>query len=818
MKFRNLLLILLVALPTLAYAQDAAIQTAIEHFTSNFRSLDLSEGDVSDLLVTDAYTSRRSGTTHVYLRQGYEGIGIVNANYTVNVNRSGAIFHTAGIFLPGIEDRIVSTTPAINAGTAADIFARDAGLSPSVFSVLSLEDTPDQQTVLSDGGVARDELSTRLVFTEVGGELRLAWEFELFEASLEHLWYGLVDAIDGTVLKRVDHVISEQPMHTRPDRSQMNETAAGNTLFSAPFAPLAQVGSYRVFELPVESPDHSTPPRPADGRTLHANPDDATASPFGWHDTNGVAGAEFTDTRGNNVDAAIGGSRPDGGGSLVFDFPADFSQHPSTFQDASTAQVFYMNNVIHDVMYHYGFDEASGNFQSNNYGNGGAEGDPVDANVQILNWCNATFGTPSDGSDPTMSLYICTSPNPDRDVGFDTGVVIHEFGHGISNRLTGGPGTTACLDNLEQAGEGWSDFYGMVLTMRSTDTATTNRGVATYSLTGGPPGSTGIRLAPYNTNFAVNSYTYGDTVTMGSGQQHARGFVFNTILWEVLWELIDAHGFDPDVYNASGTAGNQVMIQLVTEGLKLQPCSPGFVDVRDAIIQADLNLYGGAHLLPLWTGFARRGLGEFADQGSSFSVSDNVEDFTIPPDVPVELVAFTATTDANDVVLEWGTASETNNAGFEIQLLDGESASNLGFVDGHGTTTEAHSYTFRATDLDAGTHTFRLKQIDFDGTFEYSQEIEATVGVVGSHTLSEVYPNPFNPQAQFNLAVSADQLVTIAVYDVMGRQVATIYEGQLGSNETHQFTVDGSGLASGAYLVRIAGESFADTRRITLLK
>ena len=396
------------------------------------------------------------------------------------------------------------------------------------------------------------------------------------------------------------------------------------------------------------------------------------------------------------------------------------------------------------------------------------------------------------------------------DGDLDNGIVMHEYGHGVSNRLTGGPGNVGCLNNAEQMGEGWSDYYGTTLTIELGDAGADPRGVGAYGLS--TPG--GIRLAPYSTDFGVNDYTYGRTTTMTA--VHEIGFVWATIIWEATWELIDAFGFDPDVYDASGTAGNQIMLNLVTEGMKLQPCSPGFVDGRDAILTADTLLYGGANSDLLWLGFARRGLGFFADQGSSATNTDNVEDFT---PIPVELSTFGASIIDGDVLLSWGTLSETNNAGFEVQHhAEGGSFEALGFVEGHGTTTEVHVYRYTVSDLIAGTHTFRLKQIDFDGAFEYSPEIEVAVGVVGTHQLSHAYPNPFNPQAQFTLAVSLAQNVVVELYDVVGRRVSVLHDGNMDANESYQFTVDGSNMASGAYFVRVQGETFSASQRMTLLK
>ena len=186
--------------------------------------------------------------------------------------------------------------------------------------------------------------------------------------------------------------------------------------------------------------------------------------------------------------------------------------------------------------------------------------------------------------------------------------------------------------------------------------------------------------------------------------------------------------------------------------------------------------------------------------------------------IPVELVSFDAHTNGSDVVLAWETASETNNAGFEVQLKNGDDWSVLGFVEGQGTTTEAQTYTFTAGGMDVGTHAFRLKQIDFDGAFEYSDEVEATIEVIGTHQLSNAYPNPFNPTSQFTLAVARDQRVTAELYNVLGQRVATLFNGTIEANSTRMVQIDGSALASGAYIVRVTGETFSDVLRVTLTK
>ncbi len=170
------------------------------------------------------------------------------------------------------------------------------------------------------------------------------------------------------------------------------------------------------------------------------------------------------------------------------------------------------------------------------------------------------------------------------------------------------------------------------------------------------------------------------------------------------------------------------------------------------------------------------------------------------------------------VLLRWATASETNNAGFEVQRLAGTAFERVGFVEGHGTTNEAQRYTYKVAGLAPGRHVFRLKQIDFDGTFAFSPEVEVTVEVPGLYRLSDVYPNPFNPQASFTLAVAEAQPVTVALYDLLGRQVALLYQGRMEADTEHRFTLDGTNLTSGLYLLQVRGRTFNTTRTVSLVK
>ncbi|HEY1015759.1 MAG TPA: M36 family metallopeptidase, partial [Herpetosiphonaceae bacterium] len=478
-----------------------------------------------------------------------------------------------------------------------------------------------------------------------GPDPRLAWHVSLYELSAAHHWSVRVDAASGAILGQNDWVIHDEFDAAPPAHPGEPAAQAPPADLPVPLAPnpVPDGSSYRGYPLGVESPQHTAPLPPADGRALVNQPADAVGSPFGWHDTDGAAGAEFTTTQGNNVHAYIdaddndqpdAGGSPSGGAGLDFSFPLNLSQAPSAYRPAATTNLFLWNNYLHDTLYRYGFTEAAGGFQANNYGRGGLANDPVQAEAQDgggLN--NANFYTPPDGQQPRMQMYLWSLSNPQRDGDFDNGIIAHEYGHGISNRLTGGPSNTNCLWNGEQMGEGWSDWQGLFLTQKAGDTGPQRRGVGTYALNQ-PVTGEGVRDYPYSTNMAINPQTYNSI--RGAWGPHSVGQVWAAMLWEINWALIGKYGFSGDFYRPVGGSwtalkGNQLAQQLITDGMKLQPCSPGFVDGRDAILAADQAYTGGANTCLLWTAFAKRGLGFGAVQGSSASVSDNAEAFEMPP-------------------------------------------------------------------------------------------------------------------------------------------------------------------------------------------
>jgi len=216
------------------------------------------------------------------------------------------------------------------------------------------------------------------------------------------------------------------------------------------------------------------------------------------------------------------------------------------------------------------------------------------------------------------------------DGSFDNGIVVHEYGHGISTRLSGGAANSGCLSGQEQMGEGWSDWFALMMTIETGDDGTDARGIGTYAIgqaiTGG-----GIRPFPYSTNMTTNPVTYASISDEANFTvPHGVGSVWASILWDMTWAFIDRDGFDADLYN--GTGGNNLAMQLVIDGLKLQACNPGFVDGRDGILAAaDLLPNSDANKCLIWGVFARRGVGFSANQGASSDRTDQTEAFDLPP-------------------------------------------------------------------------------------------------------------------------------------------------------------------------------------------
>ncbi len=757
------------------------VDVALRFVQENPEELGVTSADVQDLVITSEYSSSHNDVTHVAVNQRLDGVEVFGANSTVNVTERGRVVFAAGAFVHGLGDS-PSGDAELEAVDAVEAAANALELEdPENLRVLSSSGGAARETVVSGGGISDAPIPARLGWQPTGQGLRRAWQLTIDDSSDPHLWNATMDAETGELLDVADWT-SDDPVEelSRLARAPSANAASGH----GPSVPVPRDrvfdgSSYRVLRIPTESPNDAD-------RDLVRNPADGDASPFGWHDTDGDRGADFTTTRGNNAHAYLDQEDDelpdfgdtDGGGSLDFDFPLDLSEHAQAYRDATVTNLFYGCNVIHDVLYRYGFDEPSGNFQANNYDRGGGQGDYVrceaadgggtnNANfstpaadagtprMQMFLWPGNQFGPqnqvvidggaaigagwsrfgppatnvgvggpivlvndgsalPSEGCGPlvgfpagaiavvdrgtcpflqkvenaqaagavavviannaagaapilsgSMTAAPPTIPavsvtqddgnalkaalpasgtvrkSPDhpgiRDGDLENGIIFHEYGHGLSNRLTGGPGIN-CLSGNEQAGEGWSDYVAITTLLDpALDDPEGPRGMGPYALFQDSREGNGIRPRPYSRNMEIQPFTY-DSITTGGwldgaslALPHGLGHGWAAVLWDLNWDLIDKHGFNPNLYEPWHTGGNNRALQYVVDGLKFQGCGPGLVVARDAIIAAADLLSDGEDTCTVWATFARRGLGFSAVQGTT-NRNDNTEAFDTHPD------------------------------------------------------------------------------------------------------------------------------------------------------------------------------------------
>lgn len=621
-------------------AQDIGSSNAIQLVTKNIAAIGLGNEDIANMVVKDAYYNEISGTQLVYLQQTFKGLPVFNQIHVLAFKNSILVSESGGR-ISSIEKRSkwASAQPTMSSSNA--VITAIGSKKINISEPLTPSETnPGKKYDFGKLGIARENVTAELLWVSLqnGKEVRLAWQVYFVPKNTPDHWMIRVDANTNQVIDENNLTVycnwDEHHNHNADGITETKSISAGTQSINPfTFGPLL-VGTvnYLVIPFPAESPIHTggTPAIRTNPWTMA--PGNATS--LGWHNDGTT---DYIISRGNNVYAyadrmnnstgipATSTTSPD---PLNFNFPPDFTVAPTTpaFQQFSITNLFYWNNILHDLSYQYGFTEPAGNFQASNLGRGGFGNDYVLAEAQDGGSTNnANFATPPDGGSPTMQMYLWTAQNPDRDGDLDNGIVIHEGSHGISNRLTGGPSTTSCLSNNEQMGEGWSDYIALMTTQNWT-TSTINdgfnspRGLGLYAY--GPS----LRPAPYTTNMAINNFTYSNLPTLAA--PHGVGFLWCTILWDMTWNIIQIDGINTNIFNSAGVGGNTVALKLVLEGMKLQPCNPGFVDARNAILEADQILFAGRYRCAIYEAFSRRGLGLLASQGSANDITDGVADFS----------------------------------------------------------------------------------------------------------------------------------------------------------------------------------------------
>jgi hypothetical protein len=186
--------------------------------------------------------------------------------------------------------------------------------------------------------------------------------------------------------------------------------------------------------------------------------------------------------------------------------------------------------------------------------------------------------------------------------------------------------------------------------------------------------------------------------------------------------------------------------------------------------------------------------------------------------VPVEFNTFTAENIKNEIVLSWQTATEINNSGFSIERKSNNTEYlEIVFVSGFGTTTEPKLYSYTDSEVSTGKYTYRLKQIDFDGSFEYSQEVEVEVAAPFTFSLGQNYPNPFNPSTTIKYSIPKENKVKLTLFNLLSEEVTTLVnEEKKAGNYSVEFIA--AALPSGVYFYQLKAGNYVDTKKMILLK
>jgi extracellular elastinolytic metalloproteinase len=842
----------------LALGQTTEISTVKTYLEQNKTQLNLSPADYNDVIVTRSFTEKETGIQRIYTQQKIAGIDVEGGSFSLHINtKTNSRIGTSNL----LPLHLFQKDAAI-AVRSAEFAARTAldhlKVPTSGLQLKEAFSTADKKTIFKRSEVALWDVPVRLVYLadDKNQKLRLTWQVQVYETNKQHYWVLYVDDQSGKILRKVDLVMHCQFAAGTTDANNHqqhdHDFGVNNITDVSPGIPVSGQDNlrgttganneYRVYDLPYEAPTDL-----GATHSLITNPGHAVASTDGWHKV--ANSSTYNYTRGNNAyafydpspgplggvpnpaTAAFNNGGVGGTPALIepfkFDYPIDLTQQPENYRNAAIVNLFYWNNLIHDVFYQFGFNEDNGAFQSSHIFSDGQHGssasltgqnDEVWAQAQDGGGTNnANFLTLPDGLNGQMQMYLWTAsipdslvqitsstngappagkkyysvqgsfnstfnsnlntnpllnkqfvivkknalstvgtdsegcatgqqsialppsndvsgkivlidrgncsfvekvlgaqlggaagviiinntdgepiamggsdapgnvvtipsvmitkadgeylkaqiaggatiigslkqdnpPAPKRDGDIDNGVISHEYGHGISYRLTGGPSALGPLGGDEQGGEGWSDFIALYMITRTNDlqpaTAThpngvlPNKGIGTYVAYQGINTGGGIRPTRYSIDKSVNPTTFKDIAKGGEiTVPHGVGYIWCSMLYEMLQGFVDQYGFNDNVYfpanptgsnsPAAGSGGNNVAMRLVLEGMKLQPTAPTFQQQRDAILKADTLLYGGQHACTIWKAFAKRGLGYSARSGSN-ALGDEVQGFDLP--------------------------------------------------------------------------------------------------------------------------------------------------------------------------------------------
>ncbi len=1034
-------------------------------------------------LILNAYTDEHTQLRHIYyfiLHNGRKIVPEVNSIH-IRLKDNNLVQHHNNYSLQSISKE---KFPTIQANNFLQFYLRKNNLSTEKYIESKHREKSNFRIDYKNDKNVNDEISIEEVYFSIDEKISPAVSLSHHSPSIEK--NIIYDAANFSILHESNRILDceismpQNHLTCRFKPSDVSQTQLAN--------------SYHVFSLPTESPNHNS-------RSFETEPwlKNTVASPLGWHN-DGVN--TYTITKGNNVDCYEDMDANDaprsgdssyalGGALLDFDFPYSIDSNSTYNRPASTTNVFYWNNIVHDIFYNYGFTEAASNFQHSNFGRGGIGGDVVKAEIyDEINEArnNANFGTPPDGISARMQVYAWQAPSFDtmivhspsaiagkysfvpaaigpkikapisaslafpvdgsayptggctsytssvrgkiavvdrgicsitnkvfraQDSGavaiiicnheqynpfviggyisssaipvvmmskancakirlaaastiqvtilpasekifsignknyifsqanfgpdiprqltkanvqvidnlgniqdacdpiqnditnkiafidegnceisykiyqaqikgasaavichvsndypdtlprgnfgnlitipsiglsksdcdeiksnlpsnstfinripqllngeMDAGLITHEYGHGVSLRLTGG-GAGSCLSNQEQAGEGWSDFFGLALTQKSNDDPYLNRGIGSF-VSGQQIREVGIRPYPYHVDTSINPARYGWLLDpLKISQPHGIGYVWCSMLWDLNWALRESNGFEPDFYNNTSTAGNIIALHLVVQGLKLQTCNPGFVDARNAILMADTLMYNGANSCRIWNIFARRGLGWSANQGSPYRRDDGVEAYDLPPlctrmsefelfgqrVLSIDELALFAEAEKNTISIHWNIAESLQQYPYIIYkksfsqkeqtvLVEKNTSSNNHFIDNAVEHNETYYYQLSI-----------VREHDvLNSPWVYARIKD----VNSSWTIS---PNPSNGNTKIQLKEKVQDGAVLRLYNAIGLKLD---EYEIGPN-TNEILLTTENLPSGNYYIHFTNGIKVSSKKLVLL-
>lgn len=604
----------------------------------------LSRDQIDRLIKTRDHTNPNGILSYVHFEQTINGVPVFQGEIKAAFSRRNEMVRVINNLAPNLDYNSLSS----NFGepeTAVRNAARHLGIGATEADTISAA-ANDLKFSFERGRFDDITSAEKFYFPLAAGTAIPAWRVLIWTNDVAY--YVVVDAQSGRLLWR--KLLTEFQTQAATYNVYGNDTSFAKTADSpTPGTP------------GCSTPTCTEPPITARQTfTLIGNEPPYTFNNLGW-----IPDGENR-TIGNNAEAGIdrvapNGIDPDGWAfgnpnrNFVYAYnpapgnpapgeapiPVPQTYPPSTFQQGSVTHAFYAVNRWHDATYLLGFNEASRNFQTDNFGRGGTGNDSIIVEVQDSSGTNgANFTTPADGARPRLQLFVWTGTTPNRDGALDSQIAIHEVTHGLTNRLHGN-GTGLSTNMARGMGEGWSDYFALALFSETNDDQCGVYPVGAYSTQGIFPGSAsnhyyGIRRFPTARRACVgpnglphNPLTFVDlnagcVLTDGAfprgpfgvsqcDQVHNAGEIWSNVLWEVRGQLIDRHGPDE---------GNRRALQYITDGMKLSPLGPAMLQSRDAIIVA-AQVSEPADVCYVWRGFAIRGMGVSASIQNIGSGSNN---------------------------------------------------------------------------------------------------------------------------------------------------------------------------------------------------